>query len=128
MGRSTLCGFGTDFTSRRWLSLDPCGILCVSMSISIHLFALFALGFTMISHYLLSQILYALLYVPFSALALASLFMATMTDPGAVPMGARPIPANLASESDSIVTERDTVRGGLRRRRGIRRCRKCNDN
>eukprot|EP00984_Skeletonema_dohrnii_P019264 scaffold9181_cov132-Skeletonema_dohrnii-CCMP3373.AAC.1 len=128
MGRSTLWGFGTDFTSQKWLSLDPCGILCVSLSISIHLFALFALGFTMISHYLLSQILYALLYVPFSALALASLFMATTTDPGAVPMGARPIPANLASESDSIVTERDTVRGGLRRRRGIRRCRKCNDN
>jgi len=43
-------------------------------------------------------------------------------------MGARPIPANLAAESDSIVTERDNQRGGLRRRRGIRRCRKCNDN
>lgn len=128
MGRSTLWGFGTDFTSQKWLSIDPCGLLCVSLSASIHLFALFALGFTMISHYLLSQLLYGLLYVPFSALALASLFMATTTDPGAVPMGARPIPANLASESDSIVVERDTVRGGLRRRRGIRRCRKCNDN
>lgn len=54
--------------------------------------------------------------------------MACTTDPGAVPMGARPIPANLAAESDSIITERDNVRGGLRRRRGIRRCRKCNDN
>jgi len=43
-------------------------------------------------------------------------------------MGARPLPANMASESDSIVTERDPARGGLRRRRGIRRCRKCNDN
>eukprot|EP00804_Cyclotella_cryptica_P029644 CCRYP_019025-RA/>CCRYP_019025-RA protein AED:0.08 eAED:0.08 QI:424/0.5/0.6/1/0/0.2/5/498/378 len=71
--------------------------------------------------------LYAL-YVPFCVLALSSLFMAATTDPGAVPMGARPIPENLAAESDSIVTERDTVRGGLRRRRGIRRCRKCNDN
>jgi hypothetical protein len=128
MGRFTLWGFGTDFTSQRWLSLDPCGLLCVSFSVSIHLFALFAIGFTLISQHLLSQILYGLLYVPFSALALVSLFMATTTDPGAVPMGARPLPANLAAESDSIVTERDTVRGGLRRRRGIRRCRKCDDN
>ena len=100
----------------------------MSLSVSIHLFALFAIGFTLISQSLIAKLLFGILYVPFSALALASLFMATTTDPGAVPMGARPIPANLASESDSIVTERDNVRGGLRRRRGIRRCRKCNDN
>jgi len=54
--------------------------------------------------------------------------MASTTNPGAVPLGARPIPASLASESDSVQTERDVQRGGLRRRRGIRRCRKCNDN
>jgi len=128
MGRFTLWGFGTDFTSQRWLSLDLCGLLCMSLSVSIHLFALFAIGFTLISQSLIAKLLFGILYVPFSALALVSLFMATSTDPGAVPMGARPIPANLASESDSIVTERDNVRGGLRRRRGIRRCRKCNDN
>ena len=54
--------------------------------------------------------------------------MASTTDPGAVPMGARPLPVNLSAESDSIQTERDVQRGGLMRRRGIRRCRKCNDN
>ena len=54
--------------------------------------------------------------------------MAATTDPGAVPMGARPIPVNMVAESESVVTERDPNRGGLRRRRGIRRCRKCNDN
>ena len=69
-----------------------------------------------------------LLYVPFSLLALWSLFMACSTNPGAVPLGARPLPTNLSSESESIQTERDAARGGLTRRRGIRRCRKCNDN
>ena len=43
-------------------------------------------------------------------------------------MGARPLPTNLSSETSSIQTERDYNNGGLRRRRGIRRCRKCNDN
>ena len=124
MGRSDICGFGTDFESKHWLSLDLCGLSCISLSVSIHLFAVVAAGFTLISHHVLAQVLYGALYVPFAFLALTSLFMAATADP----MGARPISANLAAESDSIVTERDTVRGGLRRRRGIRRCRKCNDN
>ena len=128
MGRSAIGSLGTDFSCRHWLSLDPCGLLCLSFSWSLHIFALFASGFTLISHHLLAQLLYGILYVPLSLLALWSLFIACTTDPGAVPMGARPIPANLAAESDSIITERDNARGGLRRRRGIRRCRKCNDN
>lgn len=128
MGRSSIGSVGTDFPSRHWLSLDPCGLICLTFSYSLHLFALFASAFTLIPHHLLAQILYGVLYVPCALLALWSLTAACTTDPGAVPMGARPIPANLAAESDSIVTERDNVRGGLRRRRGIRRCRKCNDN
>ena len=128
MGRSSICSLGTDFNSRHWLSLDPCGLICLSFSYSLHFFALFASAFTLIAHHTVAQILYGTLYVPFSLLSIWSLTKACGTDPGAVPLGARPIPANLAVESDSIVTERDGIRGGLRRRRGIRRCRKCNDN
>ena len=128
MGRSKCCGIGTDFQASHWLSLDPCGMICISLSVSFHIFAVFAAALTLISHHLLAQILFYGFYVPFCILALCSLFMAATTDPGAVPMGARPIPMNLASESDSVVMERDPVRGGLRRRRGVRRCRKCNDN
>ena len=37
--------------------------------------------------------------------------------------------AYLASgEDEDVVTERDGARGGLRRRRGVRRCGKCDDN
>lgn len=55
--------------------------------------------------------------------------MASTTDPGAVPLGASPLQSNLdAGEDESVIIERDDLRGGLRRRRGIRRCRKCNDN
>ena len=128
MGRSSIGSVGTDFSSTHWLSLDPCGLICLSFSLSLHLFALFASGFTLIAHHLAAQLLYGILYVPFAILSIWSLYTASTTDPGAVPMGARPIPANIACESDSITMERDVERGGLRRRRGIRRCRKCNDN
>ena len=129
MGRSSINNnIGTDFNSQHWLSLDPCGLICVSFSYSIHLFSLFASGFTLISNHLLAQLLYGILYVPFSTLSLWSLYKASTTNPGAVPMGARPLPTNLSSETSSIQTERDFNNGGLRRRRGIRRCRKCNDN
>lgn len=44
-------------------------------------------------------------------------------------MGARPLPSNLAAgEDDTLIVERDYDHGGLRRRRGVRRCRKCHDN
>lgn len=59
--------------------------------------------------------------------------MATTTNPGAVPMGARPLQSNLeeaaaGDEDNAIIIERDYIRGGLQRRRGVRRCRQCNDN
>jgi hypothetical protein len=86
----------------------------------------------LISHHVLAQCLYGFLYVPPSILALWSLTMAATTDPGSVPMGARPLPSNLAAgEDENVVVERDdgaAGRGGLRRRRGVRRCGKCNDN
>ena len=42
MGRSDICrgAFGTSFHARRWLSLDLCGLICVNLSIGIHIFAL----------------------------------------------------------------------------------------
>jgi hypothetical protein len=92
----------------------------------LHLFALVASGLVLTSHHVVAQCLYGVLYVPLSTLALWSLTMAAATDPGAVPMGARPLPG--AGEEEGVVVERDDVRGGLRRRRGVRRCRKCNDN
>lgn len=129
MGRYQMCGIGTDFNSRAWLSLDPCGLVCVTLSVSVHVFAAVAAGMFLISHHLLAQILYGALFVPFSLLALASLFMAATTDPGSVPMGARPLAANIEAESDSLQMERDSAKSGsFQRRRGIRRCRKCNDN
>ncbi|KAL3769350.1 hypothetical protein ACHAW5_008778 [Stephanodiscus triporus] len=126
MGRSKLGSVGTDFEARYWLSLDPCGLLCLSFSYGLHLFALVASGLVLTSHHVAAQCLYGVLYVPLSTLALWSLTMAAATDPGAVPMGARPLPG--AGEEEGVVVERDDVRGGLRRRRGVRRCRKCNDN
>jgi len=61
-----------------------------------------------------SILIYCLLYVPCFLLSVSSLFMCFLTDPGAVPMGARPLP------------EEEDVSG--RRKNPIRRCPKCNDN
>ena len=58
MGRSSIGSLGTDFTSQHWLSLDPCGLICLTFSYCLHLFALFASGFTLIAHHLLAQLLY----------------------------------------------------------------------
>jgi len=69
MGRSSLFTnnyIGTDFNTKHWLSLDPCGLICVSFSYSLHIFSLFASGFTLISHHLVAQLLYGILYIPFS--------------------------------------------------------------
>lgn len=68
-------------------------------------------------------------------MALASLFMAWSTNPGAVPLGARPLPV-LQSTSDEENEENDLAplktaeesRSSKARGRGIRRCQKCSGN
>jgi hypothetical protein len=70
-------------------------------------------------------------YCPAAAMALISLCVAWTTDPGAVPMGARPVEV-----SPVVVEEGETepssgpgaTSSPTRTTRGIRRCRKCGDN
>lgn len=156
MGRSETCLslVGTTFGAKKWLSLDPCGIICIALSFSAHGYALAVIATRLISHSLPAQLLFGIGYAPTAALAVASLVMAWTTDPGAVPMGARPLPVptpgdleKLAGASASgeergaastVTNGRLEAGGGLHdrvaastlrnRRRGIRRCRKCNDN
>lgn len=107
MGRSHLCGLlGTDFEVKRWLSLDPCGLLGVTFSYGVHIFALVVIvRQQLLSHSLVSSILFYALYVPCAALALISLFMASTTDPGAVPMGARPLVTVTVRRANSASSE-----------------------
>lgn len=62
-------------------------------------------------------------------MALASLFMAWSTNPGAVPIGARPLP-ELRTNNDGEDEENDLapLKAKKLRGRGIRRCNKCNGN
>lgn len=114
-GRSDTCGYGTGFEARRWLSLDPCGIMGITLSWSVHIYALVIIPTYLLSDALFATAIYYALYIPVAAMALLSLFMASTTDPGAVPLGARPL---------------TTVRraGSTAERRGVRRCHKCLDN
>lgn len=131
-GRKDLCGaVGTSFGARRWLSLDVCGLLGVTFSWSIHWYALAVNGLLLISNSLAATTIYFAMYWPTALLAMASLYRAWTTDPGAVPLGARPLTIVRRASTQSLTgTEGDNnnVTTAPRRRRGVRRCHKCNDN
>lgn len=63
-------------------------------------------------------------------MALINLYTVQHTNPGAVPLGARPLPVQIDNESDN--DDQSLLDGQVvstvSRRRGIRRCRKCNNN
>lgn len=114
--------FGTSFESKRWLSLDISGLMGIFASCSVHLFSFVTAAHYLISESMFSTSVFLLLYTPSFLMAMASLFMAWTTDPGAVPMGARPLVTVKRAESGEVVP---TSTG---RQRGMRRCNKCGDN
>ena len=125
-GRRDLCGsrIGTTFEAKHWLSLDVCGLFGISLSVSVHVFAYVVSSMYLIEGSFFSTAVFLLLYTPMVILALASLFMAWTTDPGAVPMGARPLITVRRAPSGEISPSPNH----LRRDRAMRRCQKCGDN
>jgi hypothetical protein len=124
MGGRTDCfnsHIGTSFEAKRWLSMDACGLLGISCSFFVHIFAFATSSKLLIADSLFSTAVFLLLYTPATILALTSLFMAWTTNPGAVPMGARPLVTVKRAASGEFSPVPD-------RQRGIRRCQKCNDN
>jgi palmitoyltransferase len=113
---------GTSFDAKRWLSLYPCGLVGISMTTSVHVFAYGVIACYMIEGSLFSTAVFLLVYTPVVILALSSLYMAWTTDPGAVPMGARPLVTVKRASSGEVAESNG------RRDRAIRRCHKCNDN
>lgn len=155
MGRSDTCGgFGTSFESKRWLSLDPCGAFGIALSWGVHIYALAVIPLygPFLSNSILSVILYCAFYIPSSLLAMTSLYMASTTDPGAVPLGARPLvtvrrAGSMCSASSSqadgstggdqtsngnssgpIAQQQQQAQAPPQQQRAIRRCHKCLDN
>jgi palmitoyltransferase len=121
-GRNDVCGLvGTSFTAKRWLSLDICGFLGITLSWGVHAYALYVLGAYTIENSLASTVVFFSLYIPIALLALSSLYMAWTTDPGAVPLGARPLTIVRRANSGALSTARSQARG-------TRRCPKCHDN
>ena len=127
-GRTDVCrSVGTSFQAKQWLSLDLCGLFGVSFSWFVHFYALVVNGAVLISNSLVACSIYFALYIPTSFLALLSLYRAWTTDPGAVPMGARPLTIVRRASTQSL-TGGDSSDTAGRRRRGVRRCHKCDDN
>ena len=113
---------GTSFDAQQWLALDPCGIIGVTLSASVHLFAFVTVGWYLLEGSFFATAVFLLGYTPVFLLAMASLYMAWTTDPGAVPMGARPLATVKRAQSGELSP------APQRRNRGLRRCHKCNDN
>jgi len=126
MGRKYCLGamFGTSFHAKHWLSLNPAGLCCVSFSFFIHVFSFFTTWNKLIQYSIIAQIIFGVMYVPAFTLALSSLFMCWSTNPGAVPLGARPLPVsqNTGDEESDLAPLKEV------KQRGIRRCRRCNNN
>jgi len=132
-GRKDICGTrrGTSFEAKKWLSLDLCGSMGITLSCSIHIFAFFVITCYLIADSMLSTAVYVILYVPVFLLSLTSLFMAWTTDPGSVPMGARPLVTVKRASSVTLngdVSDVGSARSNKRNNRALRRCHKCNDN
>lgn len=121
---------GTSFGSLKWFALDPCGLACVSLSYSFHLYALYVIYTYVITGSGTSATLtFYIAYLPCAILALVHLVKVQFTNPGAVPLGARPLPL-LPGEGDGNEDDQSQCFLATRvpRRRGIRRCRRCNNN
>jgi len=112
---------GTTFEATRWLSLDTCGLLGVSCSWGLHFFSYGTAACYLIEGSLFANGVFLLLYTPITLLALTSLYKAWTTDPGAVPMGARPLVTVKRAASGEISSCNSSTRA-------LRRCHKCNDN
>jgi len=114
--------YGTSFEATHWRSLDPCGCLGVTATLSVHLFAYFTAAIYLVEGSMLSTAVFVLLYTPIAVLAISSLFMAWSTDPGAVPLGARPLVTlkRAGSREDQALANSQ--------QRAMRRCPKCGEN
>jgi hypothetical protein len=110
--RRELCrgSIGTSFHARRWLSLDPCGCSGVLLSWSVHLYALFIIPLKITSHSMIAIVLYVAVYIPAALLAMTSLFQAWTTNPGAVPMGARPL--TIVRRASSSLSAHSSISNG----------------
>jgi hypothetical protein len=115
---------GTSFDAPRWRSLDPCGLAGIACTLGVHLFAYGTIACFLIGGSLFATAIFLLVYTPVTLLALASLYMAWVTDPGVVPMGARP----LVTVKRAASAEMEATNGRKNRNRALRRCHKCNDN
>mmetsp|Transcript_10194 Transcript_10194/g.21377 ORF Transcript_10194/g.21377 Transcript_10194/m.21377 type:complete len:404 (+) Transcript_10194:158-1369(+) len=130
-GRKDIFGArrGTSFEAKKWLSLDVCGSIGVTLSFSVHIFAASVILCHLIAGSMMSTTFFVLLYLPVFSLSLASLYMAWTTDPGCVPMGARPLVTLNRASSETLGGGTSSTAGANKNRnRSLRRCLKCNDN
>jgi hypothetical protein len=146
---------GTEFGSDRWGSWNGQGWICGSLSILTHVLCARSVVHRVISHSILAQVLFGAVYVPCATLALWSLAMAWTTNPGTVPLGARPLllpseedaesaaasilqKASLELEETQPLQQKQeqqqqqakvlSTASSSSLQRGMRKCRKCNDN
>jgi len=143
MGRKDCCkgSCDTTFEAKRWMAMDPGGMIGASSSALLHLYALVVIITHLLKDSSLGKLIFICLYLPTVLMALISLYMAWSSDPGAVPLGARPL---VKPQENKQTLERVTDThldvplsshlsanlgvGFNLPHKSVRRCHKCEDN
>mmetsp|Transcript_25642 Transcript_25642/g.37889 ORF Transcript_25642/g.37889 Transcript_25642/m.37889 type:complete len:411 (+) Transcript_25642:211-1443(+) len=95
----SLCGLiGTSHDSKYWLALDFSGWTGVSISYAVHFFYVYGVYYHLLEENAANRILFVGAHLPVTILSLISLWKCTMTDPGAVPRGARPLSCSIKTQ------------------------------
>jgi DHHC palmitoyltransferase len=135
--RRDFCGYGTTFTAKHWFTWNAGGIAGLAFSFSIHIYALLVLFHQVVLPLstppmmttLWSNLLFYIIYLPLALLAIISLLVASTTNPGAVPMGAKPftkVRRIASSDADGTISTRTVT--SMPSSDSIRRCYKCQEN
>merc|ERR1711871_365268 len=90
-------GCGTSVGAKRWLNVEPCGLMCGMTTWFLLYYGVFAVTAKLVYPWLGLSYLGLFFIITFdglSLLAMYSHFAAMTTDPGAVPSNARPLPTD----------------------------------
>jgi len=141
--------FGTGPFDEHWLNVDCCGLTCALITYGLHLYAVYTVCFIMIPPWMSSKDddgirqltaaghFHRAAFTIIAGLACLAHFKAMVTNPGAVPPDAKPVPSPEEMEAAAAAAAAAATEGGGGgkdnnkallgdQKKGMRLCRRCN--
>mmetsp|Transcript_22380 Transcript_22380/g.28969 ORF Transcript_22380/g.28969 Transcript_22380/m.28969 type:complete len:457 (-) Transcript_22380:72-1442(-) len=88
--------FGTSHSAKHWLSLDCCGLTCAAITEAMIIFSQIVLTRELIQRQIFGYQIHVLLFNILAILSILSHLKAMLSDPGAVPRDAEPLPRDIS--------------------------------